>query len=185
VLAVYGVWRLVELRRSAAAERRLEAAGLPRRAERAFGLMLAAHLLPFTVGAVEAARREAGPPRWVRRLALAALAFAALVRFAVQRALASAWNVRVHAGEGMRVVEEGPYRWVRHPNYLAVIVELLALPAAGGAYLTALAASVANALALRERIRVEEAALSTSPKWRERMAHKPRFVPLGSRHVAA
>ena len=48
---------------------------------------------------------------------------------------------------------------MRHPNYLGVCLELASLPLLGGAYVTAAAASVANAFLLQRRIAAEEAAL--------------------------
>ena len=56
-------------------------------------------------------------------------------------------------------VARGPYRFLRHPNYLAVAVEIIALPLVHGAYLTAIVFSTLNAALLRLRIRTEEAAL--------------------------
>ena len=61
---------------------------------------------------------------------------------------------------GRPLVTSGPFRWLRHPNYLAVIVEFIALPMVHAAWLTAIGFSVANGLVLRHRIRVEEAALA-------------------------
>ena len=60
---------------------------------------------------------------------------------------------------GVPLVRRGPYRCLRHPNYLAVAVEVAALPLAAGAWRTALAFSLANGLLLAVRIRAEERAL--------------------------
>ena len=57
------------------------------------------------------------------------------------------------------LVVRGPYRWIHHPNYVAVVVEGVALPLIHTAWLTALCFTVANALLLAVRIRVENAAL--------------------------
>ena len=54
----------------------------------------------------------------------------------------------------------GPYRWLRHPNYVAVVVEGLALPLVHTAWVTALVFTVLNAALLRVRIRVRGAALA-------------------------
>jgi methyltransferase len=75
------------------------------------------------------------------------------------------------------VVANGPYRYLRHPNYLAVILELASLPLIGGAYLTAAAATAANALALSRRIPLEERELMADRRYRRRMASRPRLVP--------
>lgn len=75
--------------------------------------------------------------------------------------LGRCWNTRVIVVPGLRLVTRGPYRWLRHPNYLAVVVELVALPLVHTAWVTAVVFSVANALLLlRWRIPVEERALT-------------------------
>jgi len=60
---------------------------------------------------------------------------------------------------GEALIVRGPYRYVRHPNYLAVAIELATLPLIHGAYLTAIVFSAMNAALLRVRIRTEQAAL--------------------------
>jgi len=69
------------------------------------------------------------------------------------------WNTRVIVVPGAGLVERGPYRWLRHPNYVAVVVEGVALPLLHTAWVTAVVFTVLNALLLRVRIRTEEDAL--------------------------
>ena len=69
------------------------------------------------------------------------------------------WNTRVIVVPGMPLVERGPYRWFSHPNYVAVVVEGIALPLVHTAWLTALVFTLANAVLLTVRIRSEEGAL--------------------------
>lgn len=76
------------------------------------------------------------------------------------RSLGPYWNTRVVVVPGHEVVATGPYRWLPHPNYLAVVAEGLALPLAGGARWTATVFTAANAALLRHRIGIEEAALA-------------------------
>jgi methyltransferase len=78
-------------------------------------------------------------------------------------ALGRRWNTRVIIVPGLPPVTSGPYRLLRHPNYMAVVVEGAALPLVHGAWLTALGFTVANAVLLTVRIRTENAALSTLP----------------------
>ena len=73
------------------------------------------------------------------------------------------WNTRVVVVPGMPPVTAGPYRWLRHPNYVAVIIEGFALPLVGSAWVTALAFTLLNVPLLRTRIRVENQALATLP----------------------
>ncbi|HKJ11357.1 MAG TPA: isoprenylcysteine carboxylmethyltransferase family protein, partial [Ornithinimicrobium sp.] len=76
--------------------------------------------------------------------------------------LGPAWNTRVIVTPGIPLVQRGPYRWIRHPNYVAVVLEGLALPLVHSAWLTALVFTVLNAWLLTVRIRCENAALDTA-----------------------
>jgi len=82
------------------------------------------------------------------------------LRYWVVKSLRWRWTTRVLCLPGERVVCSGPYRWLRHPNYLAVVVEIAALPLVHTAWLTALVFSIANAVVLHTRIRVEDEALA-------------------------
>ena len=73
--------------------------------------------------------------------------------------LGNQWNTRVIVVPGLPLVRRGPYRLVPHPNYIAVVVEGLALPLVHSAWVTALVFTVANAALLTVRIRCEGAAL--------------------------
>jgi len=73
------------------------------------------------------------------------------------------WNTRVVVVPGLPLVRTGPYRWFKHPNYVAVVVEGFALPLVHSAWLTALAFTVLNAMLLRVRIRTENEALALCP----------------------
>jgi methyltransferase len=75
------------------------------------------------------------------------------------RTLGPRWNTRVIVVPGLPRVTGGPYRWLDHPNYVAVVTEGVALPLVHGAWITATLFSAANALLLRHRIRVEDEAL--------------------------
>jgi methyltransferase len=115
-------------------------------------------------------------PALAAPMLVAALAAQALRYWAVT-ALGMRWNVRVIALPGMPAVSSGPYRYLRHPNYLAVIVEGIAVPLVHGAWLTALAFSAANAWLLRARIRCEEQALAAQSDYAQRLGDRPRLLP--------
>jgi methyltransferase len=70
------------------------------------------------------------------------------------------WNARVIVVPGARRVTSGPYRWMRHPNYVAVVVEGFALPLVHSAWVTAAVFTLANAALLTVRLRDEERALA-------------------------
>lgn len=75
------------------------------------------------------------------------------------RTLGRQWNTRVIVVPGMSLVNRGPYRVLRHPNYVAVVVEGLALPLVHTAWVTSALFTVLNAALLTVRIRVEDGAL--------------------------
>ena len=72
------------------------------------------------------------------------------------------WNTRVVVVPGLPLVGRGPYAWLRHPNYVAVVLEGIALPLVHTAWVTALTFTVLNAALLRVRIKTENAALATA-----------------------
>jgi methyltransferase len=114
-------------------------------------------------------------PLWAWAMGLLILA-TMLLRYWAIRSLGPHWNTRVIVLPGAQLVQQGPYRWIRHPNYLAVIVELVAIPLFHGAWWTATGFGLANIALLRHRIRVEEQAMASLCKGAESMAQKPRFL---------
>jgi methyltransferase len=70
------------------------------------------------------------------------------------------WNTLVVVVPGLPLVTGGPYRFLRHPNYVAVVIEGAALPLVHTAWITAIAFTVLNAALLRTRINVENIALA-------------------------
>jgi methyltransferase len=97
------------------------------------------------------------------------------LRWWVVATLGERWSTRILVVPGAPPVVRGPFRALRHPNYLAVTVELAALPLAAGAVWTALAATLGNALLLAIRIPAEERALGAA--WSAAFAGRPRLVP--------
>jgi methyltransferase len=87
------------------------------------------------------------------------LGAAVALRWWTLATLGERWTTRVLVVPGEALVTFGPYRWLRHPNYLVVVLEIAAIPMVHGAWLTAAVFSVANLALLRERIRVEEGEL--------------------------
>ncbi|TVQ87416.1 MAG: hypothetical protein EA397_19060 [Deltaproteobacteria bacterium] len=109
--------------------------------------------------------------------ALAVLAAATALRIWTLSSLGRAWNVRVVPPRPDQIVTTGPYAFIRHPNYLVVILEIAALPLLHSAYLSALGLTALNAFVLFHRIRTEEATLSGVPGWNEAMRDRKRLIP--------
>jgi methyltransferase len=70
------------------------------------------------------------------------------------------WTARIIVVPHAPLVRTGPYRFMRHPNYLVVVLEIALLPLALGSWPLALGFSVANAIVLAWRIRAEERMLA-------------------------
>lgn len=70
------------------------------------------------------------------------------------------WNTRVVVIPGADRIAGGPYRWIPHPNYIAVVAEGIALPLVHTAWITALLFTILNAVLLNVRISTENAALA-------------------------
>ncbi|MDU0301708.1 isoprenylcysteine carboxyl methyltransferase family protein [Streptomyces sp. PAL114] len=92
--------------------------------------------------------------------ALALALLAQVLRWWCITSLGPYWNTRVIVVPGARLVGRGPYRLLRHPNYVAVVVEGVALPLVHSAWITATLFTLANAVLLTVRIRCENAALT-------------------------
>jgi methyltransferase len=116
------------------------------------GLLVAAPLEVVVVG-------RAFLP-WLGWPMLAVVVAAQALRWWCIASLGRRWNTRVVVVPGLPLVRRGPYRWFRHPNYVAVVAEGVALPLVHTAWLTALAFAALNALVLRARLRVENVALA-------------------------
>lgn len=108
---------------------------------------------------------------------LAALLAAQALRYWAVATLGPYWNIRVIVVPGAEPVTAGPYRYLRHPNYLAVILEGLALPLVHTAYVTAGVFTLFNAVVLSVRIRSEEQALATHCDYLARLGNRRRILP--------
>jgi methyltransferase len=124
-----------------------------------YGVMVLLHtgLLVGALAEVWLLGRE--PVALLAWVMLAVVAASQALRWWCIATLGRQWNTRVIVVPGMPLVRRGPYRWLSHPNYVAVVAEGFALPLVHNAWLTALLFTVANALLLTVRIRVEAAAL--------------------------
>ncbi|AXG76446.1 isoprenylcysteine carboxyl methyltransferase family protein [Streptomyces paludis] len=93
---------------------------------------------------------------------LAVVVAAQALRWWCVRTLGPRWNTKVLVVPGLPLVEGGPYRLLRHPNYVAVVAEGVALPLVHGAWLTALVFTLLNAVVLTVRVRCENRALGAA-----------------------
>ena len=103
------------------------------------------------------------------------------LRYWAVTTLGRRWSTRVVVVPGLPAVDGGPFRFLRHPNYVAVIVEGFALPLVHGAWVTALVFQALNAWILSVRIGVEERSLREHSSYDERLGDRDRFLPKAGR----
>jgi methyltransferase len=156
----------------AVAVQRLAELGLSRRHERAlrrdgavevgaghYPAMVALHATWLVATVVEARVRPTPLPRLAPAAAVA-FAGAQLLRYWAISALGQRWTTRILVPPDAPRATTGPYRWIDHPNYVAVVMEIASFPLLLGAPRTAVAGSLANAAVLAVRISAEDAALA-------------------------
>jgi methyltransferase len=177
LLVAVGIGRLLEMRVSRRHQRAMGARGIGTEREPVFGLMVALHTGVLAAAAAEVIFLDRPFVPAVGWPALGLVVLANLLRWWVIATLGPHWNVRVMGSLSMGVVSSGPFRYVRHPNYVAVFVELAALPLVHSAWITALGGSILHVLILRRRIALEERVLLADASYRAVMGGKPRFVP--------
>jgi len=128
-----------------------------------YPVMVTLHTALFAGCLVEVPLADRPFLAWLGWPMVVLLAGAHALRWWCIRTLGPQWNTRVIRVPDAPLVSGGPYRWFRHPNYVAVVVEGFALPLVHTAWITALAFTVLNALLLRVRLRVENEALAKAP----------------------
>jgi methyltransferase len=177
LLALVGLERLVELVISRRNQRRLEQQGARQVPEPHFRWLVLLHGGVLAAAAAEVAllHRPLIPTLAVAMGVLFVLSNA--LRWWVIGTLAGHWTVKVKASSNFRVEASGPYKWVRHPNYVGVVMEVFSLPMIHTAWITAIAGTLGYLEILRRRIRLEDEVLLANPSYRTAMGAKPRFFP--------
>ena len=155
-VALVAIQRLLELRLSRRHERLLRARGAVERGREHYPLMVALHVLWLLSTLIEGVLR--GPVLWPVPLALFLLVQP--LRYWAIFSLDENWNTRILVVPGAQLVRRGPYRYLKHPNYVVVAVEIATFPLIFGAWITAFVFSVLNAVLLSIRIREENRALA-------------------------
>ncbi len=176
-VAVAAVVAALERRRARRNEARLLADGGEEVAPGVFRMMVPVYALVFPAAVAEHLLLPRRPAPSLTAAMLLLFVLAKGLKFWAIWSLGGAWTMRVVLPRRLRVVGSGPYRYLRHPNYVAVVFEVTTLPLAGGAWITAVAAGGLFLALLRARVRTEEAALLSRPEYAAAMRDRPRFVP--------
>ncbi len=175
LLATLAAERIYELYLTRRNARRAFARGAIEVGRRHYRVMVALYTAFIASCALEAMLFPRAMPPALIWGALGTEAFAQALRYWAVARLGERWNTRVIVVPGAAPVTGGPYRFLRHPNYLAVVIEIAAVPLIGGAIVTAIVFSILNAILLAVRIHTEERALG--PRWAEAFGARPRLIP--------
>jgi len=150
---------LVELQLSAHNEKVLRAQGAVEPANDVFGRMRIAYPLAFVAMGVVAA--FGGPlARSTTLLGLVLFGWAKALKFWAIANLGTRWTFRVLVPPGSTLVATGPYRYLRHPNYVAVVGEIVAIMVTLQAWVPGIVATAVFVSLIRQRIAIEERALA-------------------------
>ncbi len=175
LVAFLTVQRLAELAWAQRNTARLRAAGGVEFGAAHYPLMVALHAF-WLLGLWLAGHDRPVDPVW-----LAVFIVLQLGRLWVLVSLGGRWTTRVIVLPGAAPIARGPYRWLRHPNYWVVALEIAVVPLALGLPVFALVFSLANAALLMVRIRVENRALAWAQQARRKPAHRAcRPLPIHS-----
>jgi len=127
-----------------------------------YPVMAAVHTLLLVSCVVEVHAFDRPFLPWLGWPMLAVVAGTQALRWWCVRTLGPQWNTRIVVVPGLPLVRRGPYRLLRHPNYVAVVVEVAALPLVHTAWLTAVVFSLLNVVVLSVRIPAEQRALAAA-----------------------
>ena len=162
LLAVAYLPMLVEARRAGSNERaRLATGGVEARGD-VYGVMRVAYPAAFLLMIVEDVV-SGGPSRAGAIAGLAMFVAAKALKWWAIASLGSAWTFRVITVPGEPLVARGPYGLMRHPNYVAVVGELMGFALIAGATTTGPIATILFGILMLKRIAVEERALGLIP----------------------
>jgi len=177
LVLLVAVQRGAELARSRRNERVLRREGAVEHAPRQLAWMQLMHAGWLVSILLELAL--AAPPfrGWLAAGAGVVFALGQALRYSAMRALGPRWSVRILTLPEVPPVRTGIYRYLRHPNYLGVALEVAALPLMHSLWRTALLFSALNAAMLFVRVRAEERALEQAGGYRAALGQRPRFWP--------
>ncbi|MDA8017754.1 MAG: hypothetical protein MPN21_09925 [Thermoanaerobaculia bacterium] len=169
--------RLAELALTRRNARRLHRRGGVAVGDTHFPAMVLLHTSLLVAAPLEVVSLQRPWLPWLGWTALAVVLATMVLRYWAIVTLGDRWTTRVFVVPGEGPVTGGPYRYLRHPNYLAVVLEVAALPLIHSAWITAVVASLLNAWMLRVRIRVEEAALEEAAPYFATLGDRPSLLP--------
>jgi methyltransferase len=177
LLVLVGIGRLGEVAVSRRNQRKMQEQGVQKIVEPHFPWLVLFHAVVLVSAGAEVLflHRPLIPALAISMLALFILSN--VLRYWVIFLLGGLWNIQIMDSSRLGIVTSGPYRWVRHPNYTGVVMEVFSLPMIHTAWITAIIGTLGYFEVLRRRLKIEDRVLMANPAYRQAMGGKPRFLP--------
>lgn len=170
--------RIVELRISKRNQQWMEEQGGYEIGKEHYPIILGVHLLLFIGILAEVVFFRTTPPSWWA-VPLSIFFVTQGLRYWCIHSLGKYWSTRIWVVPGHSPQQVGPYRYLRHPNYLIVMIEILIFPFIFGAYFTSILVTIMNAFViLLLRVPREELALKEVTNYEKKMGDIRRFLPV-------
>lgn len=176
-LAMLALERLNELRLSSRNAKKAFGRGATEVGHGQYRVMVVFHSLFFVACSIEVIVWNRPFPGILGYGALIGALGAQVLRYWAIATLGDRWNTRIIVFPHLDPIRDGPYRYLRHPNYLAVMLEMTCVPLVHGCWITASIYTLGNAVLLTARVRTEELALG--PKYSQAFKSHSRRVPSG------
>ncbi|MFH0347529.1 isoprenylcysteine carboxyl methyltransferase family protein [Bacillus vallismortis] len=158
LIAILIAQRAAEMAVARQNEQKVKKQGAIEFGESHYPYIIIMHILFFLSLTAEVLLMNKQPSSWWIGIAAAILIVQA-VRYWALCSLGAYWNTKILVVPGAELVKKGPYKWMKHPNYTVVILEILLIPLLYQAYVTMCLFSNVNAVLLTVRIRTEDKAL--------------------------
>lgn len=169
VISIVILQRLTELVIAKNNEKRMIAQGAYEVGARHYPAIVLLHTAFFVSLLLEVViRKPSLSPLW--GVLLTVFLLTQLLRVWCLASLGKYWNTKIIILPGADVVMKGPYKFIRHPNYVIVAIEILVLPMIFGAYITAILFTLLNAWMMSVRIPQEERALKETTNYKEKFS---------------
>lgn len=177
LFAVIAIQRMVELVIAKRNEKWMKEKGAREYGQRHYKLMVSIHLLFFlSLLAEEVFFKRPLSDYWIVLFCLFLITQAG--RVWVIASLGKYWNTKIIVLPQAEVVAKGPYKFIKHPNYFIVTVELIVIPLMFNAYWTLFIFALLNQFILSVRIPLEEKALKETTNYQAVHQGKKRFLPV-------
>lgn len=176
-ILLLAVGRILELKHAQNNTQKLIAKGAQEYGSSHYKWIVTTHSLWLIACIIEAYIRQHGPSIFVFTIGSLLFVMGFSLRITAILTLGTRWTTKIIVLPGEPSIQKGIYRYLKHPNYLGVILELAGVPLIFGNIWTAITISIINLIILKHRMKIEENALKQEIKYEEHFSDLPRLIP--------